>query len=166
MDLATLINELVEHGGALVTSQECSEIELADARVTNRFAVDHEGIGYVRRTKEWLALQKSRESRATFDKILRMLNGLLVTDAKAVAKLIELRVPASLEFEKHPHVTVYGAPGDPDVELGLLGILNGITGLLTGRRLIAFYGLNDDLTHFAECVTPPTPIAGELSQAP
>lgn len=46
-------------GGALVSSNECSVIEITNARSTNRFFVDDEGFGYVYRTPEWL---ESRES--------------------------------------------------------------------------------------------------------
>jgi cell pole-organizing protein PopZ len=56
-----LINDLAYEGGAIVSSNDCSEMEIADAQATGRFAVDAEAFGYVRRTKEWLALQKARE---------------------------------------------------------------------------------------------------------
>jgi hypothetical protein len=56
-----LINQLSRDGGALVSSNDCSEIELADAKSTGRFAVDDDGFGFVLRAKEWLALQKARE---------------------------------------------------------------------------------------------------------
>src|SRR5690349_16078102 len=49
-----LHKELLQHGGAIVLSSNCSELEIADAQATNRFAVDKDGIGYVRRTQEWL----------------------------------------------------------------------------------------------------------------
>lgn len=45
-------------GGAIVSSNECSEIEISNARVTDRFFVDNDGYGYVWRTPEWL---KTRE---------------------------------------------------------------------------------------------------------
>ena len=49
-----LLVELVKHGGAIVSSNDCTEMEIVDARVHGRFAVDDEGMGYVRRMKEWL----------------------------------------------------------------------------------------------------------------
>jgi len=49
-----LINQLASKGGAIVSSNDCSELEIADAQATGRFAVDEEGLGFVRRTKEWL----------------------------------------------------------------------------------------------------------------
>jgi hypothetical protein len=59
-----LIEKLTAEGGAIVTSNECSELEIGDARITGRFSVRDDGIGLVLRTKEWLALQKSREVAA------------------------------------------------------------------------------------------------------
>lgn len=56
-----LLGKLITDGGAIVSSNECSEMEIANAQATGRFAVDAEGFGYVRRTKEWLALQLVRE---------------------------------------------------------------------------------------------------------
>lgn len=55
-----LITQLAREGGAIVSSNECTPIEIADARATGRFAADEHGFGYVRRTREWLALQKAR----------------------------------------------------------------------------------------------------------
>jgi hypothetical protein len=60
-----LIDQLREEGGAIVSSGDCSEMEIADARATGRFAADEFGYGYVRRTKEWLALQLAREKAQT-----------------------------------------------------------------------------------------------------
>jgi len=57
---AELIEQLVEQGGAIVTSQDCSIIEIADAQATGRWAVDDKGIGYVRRYREWLAMVLAR----------------------------------------------------------------------------------------------------------
>lgn len=61
MILSQLIGQLAQAGGAIVMSNECSEMEIADAAATSRFAVDDEGYGYVLRSKEWLELQKTRE---------------------------------------------------------------------------------------------------------
>ena len=48
----------LKNGGAIVCSGECSEIEIVDARLTDRFFVDEDGFGYVLRYPVWL---KSRE---------------------------------------------------------------------------------------------------------
>jgi hypothetical protein len=61
MTIDQLINQLAAEGGAIVTSGECSEMEIADAQATGRFAVREDGIGFVRRYAEWLALQLERE---------------------------------------------------------------------------------------------------------
>lgn len=60
---AQLITQLIAEGGAIISSGECSEIEIADAQATCRFAARGDGVGFVRRHREWLALQKSRETR-------------------------------------------------------------------------------------------------------
>jgi hypothetical protein len=56
-----LIEQLVTEGGAIVSSGDCSEMEIADAQAHGRFSVREDGMGFVRRTKEWLALQLARE---------------------------------------------------------------------------------------------------------
>ncbi|MEI6870722.1 MAG: hypothetical protein WCL08_00430 [Verrucomicrobiota bacterium] len=58
MTLPQLLRQLVEQGGAIVLTSECSEMEIADARATGRMSVDDDGIGYVRRYCEWLAMHK------------------------------------------------------------------------------------------------------------
>lgn len=50
--------EKLRSGGAIVSSNECSQMELADANITGRFFIDEDGYGYVWRTPEWL---KTRE---------------------------------------------------------------------------------------------------------
>lgn len=63
MTPSQLLTQLTHDGGCIVTSDKCSEIEIADAQATGRFAVDSGGIGYVRRYDEWLmkAMRHSRE---------------------------------------------------------------------------------------------------------
>lgn len=61
MTINQLIDQLVTDGGAIVSSGDCSEIEIANAKSTGRFTVRDDGMGFVRRTKEWLALQLARE---------------------------------------------------------------------------------------------------------
>jgi len=56
-----LIQDLLCKGGAIVGSQECSALEIADARASKRFCVLDDECGLVRRTKAWLDLQKKRE---------------------------------------------------------------------------------------------------------
>lgn len=45
-----------EQNGAIVSSNACSEMEIANARATDRFFVDNEGLGYVLRTHKWRIL--------------------------------------------------------------------------------------------------------------
>jgi len=61
MTMNQLINQLVTDGGAIVSSGDCSQIEIANAQSTGRFTVRDDGMGFVRRTKGWLALQLARE---------------------------------------------------------------------------------------------------------
>lgn len=50
-----VLKALIETRGALVCSADCSEMELAFARVEGRMFVTEDGIGFVLRTPEWLA---------------------------------------------------------------------------------------------------------------
>lgn len=61
MTIDQLIDQLVTEGGAIVSSSACSEMEIADAQATGRFSVREDGMGFVRRYAEWLALQRERE---------------------------------------------------------------------------------------------------------
>lgn len=61
MTIKQLVDQLISDGGAIVSSNDCSEMEIAFASAHGRFATDAEGFGFVRRTKEWLSLQKKRE---------------------------------------------------------------------------------------------------------
>jgi len=61
MNVYQLLDQVTVKGGAIVSSGDCSEMEIADARANGRFAVMDDGQGFVRRTKDWLALQLARE---------------------------------------------------------------------------------------------------------
>jgi len=61
MTLNEMITDLLTNGGAIVGSQECTEMEIANAQNTRRFCFVEESCGVVRRTKGWLDLQKKRE---------------------------------------------------------------------------------------------------------
>ena len=63
MELSQLVKKLVYSGGALVSSNACSKMEVANADATGRFAVDLDGHGYVWRTQGWLEMQKQREEK-------------------------------------------------------------------------------------------------------
>ncbi len=49
-----LLEQLIREGGAIVSSNDCGRLELSDAQAHGRFAVDVDGMGFVRRPKEWL----------------------------------------------------------------------------------------------------------------
>ncbi len=80
-----LMNQLVTEGGAIVTSGECSEMEIADAQATGRFSVREDGIGFVRRYAEWLAIQSDRQrsNKAMSDEINVLRKMLADTCAKS-----------------------------------------------------------------------------------
>lgn len=63
-----LLTDLSRHGGAIVSSTACSEMELAFAKKEDRFAVCERGFGFVRRLQEWLDLQKAHEAAAADSK--------------------------------------------------------------------------------------------------
>lgn len=50
-----LFRRLVEKGGCIVSSADCHQIEIADARVRGDWWVDENGMGFVLRLPEWLA---------------------------------------------------------------------------------------------------------------
>ncbi len=58
-----VIDALLAERGALVSSGDCSEMEIAFARVESRFFVRDDGMGFVLRTRDWLA----RADAALFD---------------------------------------------------------------------------------------------------
>lgn len=49
-----LIAKLAIEGGCIISSADCSELEIADARCRNDFYATEHGHGYVRRAPEWL----------------------------------------------------------------------------------------------------------------
>lgn len=61
-----LFDKVATYGGAIVSSNECSSLEITDAREGDRFFVDGDGYGFVWRTNDWLktreeAFQRLRE---------------------------------------------------------------------------------------------------------
>lgn len=52
----SFLQKLSTEYGAIVSSGICSEMEIANARATDRFFVDNEGLGYVLRTQKWREL--------------------------------------------------------------------------------------------------------------
>lgn len=54
-DAGFALSALIECGGALVRSSDCSEMEIAFSRVDGRFFVNDQGLGFVLRLHDWLA---------------------------------------------------------------------------------------------------------------
>lgn len=52
--LRKLLDNLCSERGAIVSSADCTPMEIAFARCENRFHVDKNGMGYVVRLKSWL----------------------------------------------------------------------------------------------------------------
>lgn len=54
-----LARDVIEKGGCIVCTEECSEMEIALARSCGRMAVfEEDGCGIIRRPKEWLEMAK------------------------------------------------------------------------------------------------------------
>lgn len=53
-----LARDVIDKGGCIVCTEECSEMEIALANACHRMAVFEDGCGIVRRTKEWLEMAK------------------------------------------------------------------------------------------------------------
>lgn len=63
--LRELTHKLIEGRGAIVSSADCSPMELAFARTENRFVVDADGMGFVVRLKEWRENAEANASAAS-----------------------------------------------------------------------------------------------------
>ena len=66
VDMEKLLALLAAEGGCIVSSADCHEIEIAEARARGDFWVDDDGLGYVRRLPEWLS-RHSRYARGATD---------------------------------------------------------------------------------------------------
>ena len=62
-----LFDDIVQHGGAIVSSGECSVGEIADVQACGRFHVREDGMGFVRRPQEWLEYFKSLSDEEEVD---------------------------------------------------------------------------------------------------
>jgi hypothetical protein len=67
------ILDRLANGGALVRSNECSDIEITHARIGNRFFVRDDGYAYVLRTSEWLE-SREKAHREQFARTQNQLN--------------------------------------------------------------------------------------------
>jgi len=98
--------------------------------------VVREEVDKIATAAEWIARDHERE-KVSLDHCLFFLNELVKTDAEALHKLIETRVPCNRAMADHPTIQVQAAGKDnQDVKdsteeqwtVGLLGILNGLFG--------------------------------------
>lgn len=61
MTVEQLIQQLVSDGGAIVCTADCLVLEISEAQAAGRFAMNANGFGFVRRTKEQVAFQHPDE---------------------------------------------------------------------------------------------------------
>lgn len=82
MTIEKFVNQLAIERGAIVSSAECSEMEIADARMHDRMYVAPDGLGFVRRPKAWLERagivmagpeQRNEQSETRLDGLKRVL---------------------------------------------------------------------------------------------
>lgn len=64
-DMKKVFDKLAKDGGCLVSSADCSEMEIADARAREDFYLDG-SLGFVRRLPQWL-VKHSRFARGLSD---------------------------------------------------------------------------------------------------
>lgn len=68
------------------------------------------------------------DNKAVAERIVRVLNRALMADPNAIQALIDNRVPCNRELADDPEIQV--GTQDNGFEVGMLGILNGITGTI------------------------------------
>lgn len=89
------------------------------------------------------------------EKILEALNSAVKADRTAVRQLIERRVPVSGAIEGAEVMAVPQRGPQGQLELGALGLINGLCIALTDERVAAYYNPAGTLLHFT--VWRPTP---------
>lgn len=60
MTLKQIMDKLAERGGAIVSSNDCSEQEISMARANGDFTVDENGYGFVLRSAKWLEVATNK----------------------------------------------------------------------------------------------------------
>ena len=71
------------------------------------------------------------------DAILRILNEAAAADPEAMHALVSHRVPCSQGLIDHPTIKIGPSRPDGPCEVGMLGVLNGICEVITGRLVAA-----------------------------
>jgi hypothetical protein len=84
----------------------------------------------------------STDEAVLANRIISSLNEYLAIDPQAIHSLIEYRVPTNQALTDHPSVQV-NAEGEVPV-VGLLGILNGIVGVIPGSEVGYITAVFDD----------------------
>ncbi len=87
----------------------------------------------------------------SFDIILKTLNEAVVADPIAIQELIDHRVPTNETLANHPTIQVRAELGGPTIlEVGMLGVINGLVEAATGKRVAVIYDAADKLSGFTE----------------
>lgn len=86
MTMNDLIKKLGTDGGAIVSTGDCSELEIAHARARGYLYVDDNGLGYVLRSRRWL------ERAQSFGEVWR--------------KLLDARARLATIRETHPDIAL------------------------------------------------------------
>jgi hypothetical protein len=139
-----LIDQLVTEGGAIVSSGDCSEIEITNAQATGRFAVREDALGFVRRTNEWLARQLAREkAHPNFD-------ARYTSDPERIKTGIEL-----IAAERERQITAEGwsAAHDDEHRLGELSQAGACYADIAGA-LMHGASVKDIRDYYCDCTGP------------
>lgn len=81
--------------------------------------------------------------------ILDLLNEAVSADPRAIGQLLNSRAPCNGALADHPTIQVSGDDNDSPV-VGPIGLINGITERLTGKRVAAVYDDQWNLLRFEE----------------
>ncbi len=76
-------------------------------------------------------------------------------DPEAIEKLVEFRVPCNKKIEDESRLIPYAEKDDDSLQLGMLGVINGILDSLASRRLIASYTDDNKLLGFTSFLKYP-----------
>lgn len=84
--------------------------------------------------------------------VLAVLNSAFAADPAAIHALVANRVPCNSALADHPTVVVDSAPiGASNFNLGMLGLLNGVVEVMTGKRVaVQWDGLPPVMRGFVE----------------
>ena len=136
-----LIQQLVTDGGAIVSSSDCSEIEITNAQATGRFSVREDGMGFVLRSKEWLSLQLARE-KAHPNKGGRYMDG------PAPSRVEGMLVPANHGFAATNEFV-------HDMDVSIEELKWAMLGMATHFEKVQLL-LTEAAEHMADCETAPS----------